>query len=339
MYLLLNDLHISANNISEFKLNISEAIGIARDKNATIIIGGDLFMSRVSQTLAVMETLHVIFSENSDINFILEAGNHDKVDQKRIFSYCHIFNSIRNVDVVDLTKVIYEEKFIIGLVSYFPEEGMFEDIFMNLNYMVSNVCDKKKILYIHQGINGGIKGKSHGKELSTGLFEGWDNVLVGHYHDRNRVSENIMYVGASRQHNFGEDEEKGYTLIDNDGNVTFIKNKVNRRYVTLEIKVRDINDELYDKLRELNETSNIRLIIRCKRREKSKFDKSELLKLVSKIKFEITDSDMKEEDSSVRNTLTRSKDDLIKSFMAFADNTDTPTKFIKILEDAIYQEN
>lgn len=39
----------------------------------------------------------------------------------------------------------------------------------------------------------------------------------------------IEYIGSSRQHNFGEDEDKGYTLLYSDGSYEFIKNHVNIR--------------------------------------------------------------------------------------------------------------
>lgn len=114
---------------------------------------------------------------------------------------------------------------------------------------------------IHQGIRGGLQHSTE-NELSANLFSRWDNVLVGHYHDRCRVGDNIEYIGASRQFNFGEDEDKGYTLLLADGSLEFIQNKDNTRYRVIDIPIEKVDIHLSDQLEEIKEDGRYRIKVR-----------------------------------------------------------------------------
>lgn len=53
--LLLNDIHISKDNIPAFQANWQEAMGICRERDIReVVVGGDLFFSRAAQTLDVL---------------------------------------------------------------------------------------------------------------------------------------------------------------------------------------------------------------------------------------------------------------------------------------------
>ena len=57
--LLLNDIHVSKDNIPEFTANWREALDICRKMDIRdIAIGGDLFLSRAAQTLDVLLAVH-----------------------------------------------------------------------------------------------------------------------------------------------------------------------------------------------------------------------------------------------------------------------------------------
>lgn len=245
--LLLNDIHIGKDNITDFKLNWSEAISICKKRNIhKLIIGGDLFQSRSSQSLDVLLAVKsaLIQADFNNVEVIIAEGNHDKVDQESLEGYAHIFeNNERKVMIIDDYEV-----FQIGhdvdlyVMSYFPENGSFVD---KLKKITSSL-DKNRynILYCHEGINGALS-TSNEKELPASIFKDFNSVLVGHYHNRTLIDgTNIEYIGASRQHNFGEDEEKGYTILYEDGTYEFIKNKVNARYKVIEVSSQSITDKL-----------------------------------------------------------------------------------------------
>lgn len=264
--LMLNDIHISKDNISDFSLNWNEALSVCDKLGISdIAFGGDLFLSRSSQTLDVLLAVHdaLLAAGKRGINVTLINGNHDKVNQEAIRGYCHVFDQHDNVLVVDEHHTLFSSEewdFVLHLIPYFPENGSFTE---KLNALVKNGLDKTRAnyLYIHQGINGTLVHASD-NELSPDIFDDFEKVFVGHYHNRCPVGQNIEYIGSSRQSNFGEDENKGYTIINTDGSTGFIKNQVNVRYKVMDIPIENVNTHLSDELEEIKADGRYRVKVR-----------------------------------------------------------------------------
>ena len=289
--LLINDVHVSKENIDQFKLNWKEALDVAIFNGVNrILIGGDLFTSRHSQTLDVLLAVYDVFQECMDNNinvFILE-GNHDKVNQESNRGYCSVFRSFDNVYVVEDWSCLKFGDVVVGMISYFPENGSFANMLGEISKELDTVNYDHSVLYIHEGIKGALPQPAD-TDLPADIFSCWDKVLVGHYHDRCVVKgTNIEYIGSSRQHGFGEDEEKGYTLLYSDGSTKFVKNTVNVRYVTL----RKRYDEIFSgsfKDEVMSYTSNnykVRVIIECKAGQSNSVNKSLLFDMgISKVEL------------------------------------------------------
>lgn len=280
--LLFNDIHVSKDNIPEFQKNWDEALFICDQyKIEDLIIGGDLWLSRSSQTLDTLMAVRqaIIKAINSGITITIAEGNHCKVDQESILGYSHLFSEYPHVYVVDDYSIInISDNVELYIMSYFPENGSFVNrlkkmVRTELNHSVFN------ILYIHEGINGALSTPNE-KELPTNIFSDFDIVLVGHYHNRCTIKgTNIEYIGSSRQHNFGEDEEKGYTIIYSDGSHEFVKNQVNVRYKVLDINASQVNSKLLDKLDDIKADGRykIKTRINCTTQEAVNIDKQKLL--------------------------------------------------------------
>lgn len=290
--LMLNDIHISKDNIHEFELNWKEAISICVKQGIKLIaIGGDLFMSRSSQTLDTLLAIHDAFieAEKAGITIFLINGNHDKVNQEAIRGYCHVFDQHRNVCVGDDHIAIADKEnwnFILHLIPYFPENGSFTERFEKLKNKIISP-DRKNYLYLHEGINGALQQNTD-NELPPVLFREFDRVFVGHYHNRNIIANtNIEYIGASRQHNFGEDEEKGYTILFNDGSCKFIKNQVNKRYKVIEVPDETTEIHLLDLIDEMREDGRNKIKVKIKATSyECNIDKEKLVKAgVSKVEI------------------------------------------------------
>lgn len=264
--LLINDIHVSKDNIPEFKLNWEEALSVCLERQICLIaVGGDLFQSRSSQTLDVLLAVYDMFesANQKGISVILANGNHDRVDPEAIRGYCHVYGKHGNVAVVDdfLTVTDKDWDFSLHIIPYFPEGGSFTH---KLNALIKGGLDKDRLnyLYIHEGINGALIHSSD-NELPAHIFEDFEKVFVGHYHNRcNILGTNVEYIGSSRQHNFGEDEEKGYTILFTDGSQEFVKNRVNKRYRVLDIDADKANIHLIDRLEELKETGRYKVKVR-----------------------------------------------------------------------------
>ncbi|MDR1718073.1 MAG: phosphoesterase [Prevotella sp.] len=281
--LLLNDIHISKDNIPEFSTNWNEALSLCVQQGITLIaLGGDLFLSRAAQTLDVLLAVHDAFlsAEKTGVRIILANGNHDKINQEAIRGYCHVYDCHANVTVIDDFLTIEEPGwgFALHMIAYFPENGSFTE---KINALAAGGLNEEKVnyLYIHEGINGALAHSSD-NELPAYIFKKFDRTFVGHYHDRTIVKgTNIEYIGSSRQHNFGEDEEKGYTILYRDGTHKFIKNKVNIRYKTIEVPADKAGDHLCDELEEIKAENRYRVRVRIhsSAARASSVDKSKLL--------------------------------------------------------------
>lgn len=285
--LLFSDPHVSKDNIAEFSKNWDEMVSICkRERIFDIIVNGDMFTSRASQTLMTLLTVKnkLVYTALQDIFTTISEGNHDKVDPNAIEGYNHIWCGLKNVEVVDYYKTLYWEgcNFVVLVLSYFPENGSFLEI------LDKAVDDTKKaypnvvkseaniILCIHEGVHGALGDFDIPNELPQEPLLGFKAVLCGHYHNRCKIKNtNIEYIGSSRQHNFGEDEEKGYTILYSDGSYKFIKNEVNTRYRTIEIGA-DEADSL--KIAQDPRYKN-KVKVKCTDQQAKLFDKQKFLDL------------------------------------------------------------
>ena len=265
--LLLNDIHISKDNIHAFKANWQEAIDICRKMDVKeIAIGGDLFFSRAAQTLDVLLAVHdaLLTAAEHGIHVTIAEGNHDKVNQENERGYCHVFDQHSNVLVCDeyVSLPLGDDcRFVLHMMGYFPEDGSF---CTRLDRLKEEALDPKRLnfLYIHEGINGAL-AQPNDKELPAKIFEEFDKVFVGHYHNRTIIDKTrIEYIGSSRQHNFGEDEEKGYTVIYTDGSHEFIKNQANTRYRVIDVAAERAGLHLMDELREIDADGRYKVKVR-----------------------------------------------------------------------------
>lgn len=283
----MNDVHVSKDNIPEFQKNWNEALSVCKEEGVgDLIIGGDLWQSRASQTLNTLLAVRDAFSmsDASDVRVILAEGNHCKVDQESLYGYSHVFDRYPGVVVIDESERYCYGNTDLYVMSYFPENGSF----LERLGRIADSLDKSRynILYAHQGINGAL-GVAAGNELPANAFKDFDRVLAGHYHNRCKIKNtNIEYIGSSRQHNFGEDEEKGYTILYSDGSTKFIKNRVNVRYKVFELTPEQIDEETLTEVAALakNPQYLVKTKISCNASEAALIDKDRLLKAgVSKI--------------------------------------------------------
>ena len=225
--LFINDIHVNKDNIAEFNQNWKEMLSVCKRENiADIVIGGDVFTSRASQTLATLLAVKAALTEavRQGIYITIGEGNHDKTDQEAIEGYNHLWVGLKGIDVVDTHKTLYWEgcDFCLLLMSYFPENGSFlEKLDIAVADTTSQYPQFKKndiILYIHEGVHGALGDFEIDGELPQEPLLGFKAVVCGHYHNRVKIKKtNIEYIGSSRQANFGEDEEKGYTILYADG--------------------------------------------------------------------------------------------------------------------------
>lgn len=300
--LLVNDLHVSKDNIAEFNKNWDEMISVCHKYSVSdVVIGGDMFTASASQRLPVLLAVkHAIdMAMNNRLYLTIANGNHDKVDEEALEGYCHIYSGLyEDMEIVDVYKVLEWEncEFALVVMAYFPENGSFverlkavkDDLVNQYQYDLDHV-----VLYIHEGIHGALGDFDTPKEVPAELFNDFHSVLCAHYHNRIELAgTDIMYIGSSRQNNFGEDDEKGYTILFDDGTIEFVQNMVNTRYVSYDVAIEDIDDAFIGKLAIRWSDSfdrKIRVRIKCTDAQAKVYDKKILLDAgASKVEF-VTD--------------------------------------------------
>ena len=283
--LFINDIHVNKDNIAEFNQNWKEMLSVCKRENiADIVIGGDVFTSRASQTLATLLAVKAALTEavRQGIYITIGEGNHDKTDQDAIEGYNHLWVGLKGIDVVDTHKALYWEgcDFCLLLMSYFPENGSFlEKLDIAVADTLSQYPQFKQndiILYIHEGVHGALGDFEIDGELPQEPLLGFKAVVCGHYHNRVKIKKtNIEYIGSSRQANFGEDEEKGYTILYADGSYGFVKNEVNMRYQTIELDAKNVDKYTLD----IDDRYRYKVKVRCNERQAKLFDKQKLMDL------------------------------------------------------------
>lgn len=315
--LLINDLHVGSDNLAEFYTNWKWALNLCKEHSIKrMIIGGDLFLSRSGQTLSVLLAVRGMLLDfhKSDIEITIANGNHDLVDQEVLEGYAHVFSEYPGVTVVD-DYLLYEisESKVLAVMSYFPENGSFADRLTEIIESIEKGSDY--ILYCHEGISGAL-GKPNDKELPASLFKPFYKVLAGHYHNRAVIpGTNIEYIGASRQHNFGEDVHKGATILYDNGDTLFIENDVNTRYITLSANSPKEAEEM---MAEIKPSNNIKYKIKiaCNEEESGSINKERLIALgASKIEVETKHSQTYSADSDI--TAKYDKSALVSEYTKF----------------------
>lgn len=283
--LLINDIHVNKDNISDFNRNWDEMLSVCKNENiADIVIGGDMFTSRASQTLATLLAVkHALDKAVAQGLYVTIAeGNHDLVDQEAIEGYNHLWIGQKHIEVVDVYKVLIWEDcdFALLVMSYFPEDGSFlermNDAVQDTLKQYPSLSENDIILYIHEGVHGALGEFEIAGELPQEPLVRFKAVLCGHYHNRVRIKNtNIEYIGSSRQDNFGEDEEKGYTILYSDGSYGFVKNEVNARYTTIELDANKVDDFQLEK----DDRYKYKVKVKCNEKQAKLFDKQKLLDL------------------------------------------------------------
>lgn len=286
--LLMNDLHIAKDNVLEFEKNWNEALEICEEYNIKqIFIGGDVFTTRnVQHLLPVITVMRCLErTATKGIETTIAFGNHDCPVYGERNSWCDVLGYVKGVVIVDNFKVIDLGDRVLAMIAYFPEETMMVDKLRELDeYLASeNWAYSDIILYIHSGVHGALGDFDIPNEMPQEPLLKYNKVLCAHYHNRTIIPDtNIEYIGSSRAHTFGEDEDKGYILLYADGTTSFIKNEANTRYVTEEVTIKSLSDwkNIYD------ERYKVRLRVHCEAAEADTIDKDDLLaRGANKIEF------------------------------------------------------
>lgn len=236
----LTDTHLNENNgdlvFSIFMQAIELALSLGVE---TIFHKGDVFDERKAQPQSVLTRFCEILGEieSNGLSLICIAGNHDKSNYSSKKSYLDPYKHWPNFVLVDDYGYIDIESIRFHLVPYFDENTTYNNY---LDHAVKNISSAKvaNILLTHVSVIGATDNK--GKEavgIPLSKFSEFDHVLIGHFHDRNHISNKVVYTGAGMQQKYKErHDDKGFVVFYDEGSFEFVSSRFPKK-VTLELDV------------------------------------------------------------------------------------------------------
>lgn len=260
----ITDTHLSENTL-EVNFKVFSQVWELCKKNgiSTIFHGGDIFTSRKGQPEVVVNAFKQLVDETyrQGLKIIAIAGNHDKTDYTSQSSFLDAFDGHPSLSVISPYGSLTFEELVIHFLPYYDEDLKYNDILSELEVD----SEKINILLTHIAIDG-IKNNGDIKvenDIKQDLFDKFDTVLAGHYHNKQIVGsrDHIIYTGSAYQANFGEDIEKGATIIYDDGSIEFVGFDF-PQYTTINIKSEDIDASLLKKLKDTKNQAKDDLMIR-----------------------------------------------------------------------------
>lgn len=292
--LVLTDTHLHEGNIELVTDIWNQAILKCKELKITqIFFAGDFFTSRKGQSLAVDNAGRNIINNvvKSKINLFAIAGNHDKVDLNSKNSYLDEYANRDFVKIyTEYNSLQLSDKLIIHWIPYFKEHDLYPE---QLDLAVKNTIRLKKdfekayhLLITHVAVSGvrNNDGSQIENHLTGTQFSHFDEVWVGHYHNKSFVEPNVHYIGSAYQSNYGEDVEKGFTVLNDDGSSYFIQSKF-KQYIKLKL---DITDEKAIKAAEKqykNSDDNIRFVFEGEEAELKNVNKEKFASLGIEVTF------------------------------------------------------
>lgn len=280
--ILITDTHLSESTIELNKSIFQQAFNVCLENRLnTLIHLGDVFQSRKSQSQLVLTTYREILDEAADKGIIISqvVGNHDKTTYNSADSFLDPFIRHPALRLYRYcgAEFIETENGRIGIhyASYFDDEKYIE--MLREKNEVGGYGDKN-VLLTHIGCTGTVmnNGARLENSINSKLFEKYDKVLIGHYHDLQH-SHHIEYIGAAMQHSFGETSVKGATILYDDLSTALVPFKF-PEYVTYEVDIENVTSKDIDDLKQ--EKSNIdghlRVILKGDKTQLQAFNRQQL---------------------------------------------------------------
>ena len=191
------------------------------------------------------------------------SGNHDRTDYESEKSFLDPFKHHPNLVLINDYNTITFDGVNLHLIPFFKESLWLEKF---NEYKFDGNWNLKNILCSHIAVNG--SRSNDGTEMNNGiphsLFKDFDKVFLGHFHDMQQPAKNIFHLPSIQQNNFGENNEKGFTVLYSDGSHELVKSKF-KEYVKVKIDVDKVSKkELNDMVTEYSnqaKDSYIRFIL------------------------------------------------------------------------------
>ncbi len=324
---LITDLHRHEENGSVIDNVIKQLIDLCKQHNVTNIFNaGDNFHSRKGQTQNTLVGFEKNLDSLEEAGIIMHCipGNHDKADYNLEDSFLNQYKHFPSVNLVKSHSTIVLNDVAFHLVPFFDEKGLYVE---KLNEHIKQSeklikqYDCKNILITHVGINGAQTNARHAHEskiIKSELFDNFDLVLVGHFHNKTQLSETIHYVGSTIQHNFGEDSFKGIIAIFDDLTFETYETKF-PTYKVVDFTVDEIKNKklIANLVKDIEAGNNVRIMLTGNMQDIKAVDINNVKMLGIDVRLK-NDSNIDEEELSIE-MIEFNNEQIITEFKSFCE--------------------
>lgn len=231
-----NDWHLKTQNLDVILDAVVRQVNWCVDNDVKeLYIAGDVFESRSSQRIDVMMKFMDILDHAAmcGVNITAIAGNHDKSMYKSEESFLAPFMHHPSMNLIVSHDLFHVGNLDLYFIPFFTDDILIEKI-------ESIVVDpsKKSILISHFAVHGSINndGTEVHSSINGTLLNKFYSVLLGHYHDMHSPLKNVYHLPSIVQHNFGENSDKGFTVLYDDGSHELVRDEI-RRFETVKVDI------------------------------------------------------------------------------------------------------
>ena len=256
--IISTDWHLKRDNIDAIKDLIDQQCQLAKKEGVEYLIClGDVFDSRKAQELTVLTAFGEILDniQSYGLKMLTLPGNHDKSDYQSFNSYLDSFSYHPAMALCRDYGQYVIENVTLHFMPFF-DESVWQEKF-NVSFV-----PKDNILLTHIAVTGSRNNDGTLQETPVKVsdFKDFDAVLSGHFHQYQFIKPNFTHVQSIQQNNYGEDNQKGFSILYNDCTISFVKSKFKeyKRY-TFDID-KSTKKELDELIKEhSNSENNIRV--------------------------------------------------------------------------------
>lgn len=300
------DWHIVESNIEMILDLFDQQCQIALEKKINIVAClGDVFTSRIAQKEVVLNAFSAIVDKvhQYGLELWIIPGNHDKTNYGGVNSFLSPYKGRPGLKLIEMAGSIPfpEYNLSVDFLPFFKEDIWLENFAAFEDHTGDIPAEYKRILCTHIAVTGSRNndGSMVSSKLSTKLFDNYFKVFSGHYHDMQTIGKNFYHIPSIQQNNFGEDADKGFTILYSDGSHELIKSKF-KEYVKIQIDLDEVNvkDISQFKQRYANSDKNIRFELK---------GSENLLKSIKKEDFTALGIDIKTKVKEIENDIVFSE--------------------------------
>lgn len=222
--IISTDWHLNDNNAVQL-LNIAdEEVALAKKLGVNRIVWlGDMFDSRMSQRQDLLNCLDSIIDAHTSQGLRVHCipGNHDKTDYKADESFLTPYRYHPGFQLYEQEEGLLFGNFAAYFVPFYQQDVWVKH-FKNIRGIARGDAS---ILFSHTAIEGSINndGSVVESSIKASMFKDFDRVFLGHYHNAQQPAKSVFHLPSVCQNNFGEDTDKGFTVLYDDLSFELVK--------------------------------------------------------------------------------------------------------------------